>query len=143
MLAPATTTKPPIPPDLPVPFPETPWKVTDVVFSNLITQGPYKQCKLRPSDPESVLVLRYFLANKPTNRSIKSAYCVHNPNLSEVFQHAIPSMEEDAKKPIFSPKWKEKTTDPHYAARKKALDRFEKMSAPFGHITITQGVNNR
>lgn len=71
-----------------LPHPMTPWLISDSLYLRLqaISNPDYKKCEVLSSDPEWTFLQVYFSAQKPTNRSIKTAYCIHNPSHTKKFE---------------------------------------------------------
>ena len=120
-----------------LPNPETPWLISPGVYQRIQTTGnagSYQKCEIKPSDPEWTFIQRYFEHQKPTNRSIKKAYCIHNPSATRQFEAAIPSLEIEAGKPIFSPKWPQ---EDHPQLRQKVIERWKTLTAPYSPFSIS------
>ncbi|MGZ3633913.1 MAG: hypothetical protein ACXWM7_06530, partial [Parachlamydiaceae bacterium] len=91
-----------------LPTPETPWMVSSSLFGRLqnVNDSNYRKCEILNQDPEWQFILQYFCAQKPTNKSIAKAYCIHNGASHTTFEGNIALMEEQTKNPNFAPKWR-------------------------------------
>jgi len=122
-----------------LPNPETPWLVSPQVFQRIqatgITNG-YKKCPITSNDPEWAFILRYFEWKKPTNRCIRAVHCIHSPNATQNFQSNIPTIDQQAKSPAFSPKWQQEE-DVHL--RQKVNRRWKAMTDPYSPVTVPGG----
>ena len=64
-----------------LPHPDTPWLLNSNLFQRLQsqkTEHTYKKCEITSGDPEWNFILQLFNVQKPDNRSIAHAYCIHN-----------------------------------------------------------------
>lgn len=131
-----------IPVSLPVPCPESPWRVSSPTFNRLkqTPAKPYRKYELLPSDKEYEFVYQYFHAQKPTNRAIKRIF-YHNSVQNTIFEAALTSMEKEANKPTFAPQWQ---NDKIYCKRRaEMIKRFETTAAPFSPFSINFNDNDR
>lgn len=121
-----------LPPDLRPQFadPETPWQLSNALFEEVLNApaGPYKKCVVTQKHIEWDFVHRFFNANRPTNLVIKAIYCIHNSNLTELFNKGVRQMAEQAKNTAaFGPKWElEKSSQ-----RQEVMDRWKKISSSY------------
>src|SRR5262249_22177399 len=75
----------------------------------------------------------YFLHQKPAGYGIRKIKCIHNPNLTITFVSSLQNIDQEAAKPLFSPKWQEENLTPQ---RKHVIDRWQKLTAEFFPIEI-------
>ncbi len=125
-----------------LPNPDTPWMVSAGLFQRVQAAndvGGYKKCPINSSDPEWAFILRYFNWQKPHNRCIKNAYCIHNPRATQQFEGSIPGLEQEAANPFFAPKWQQEEDLP---LRQKVNQRWQTMTAPYSPFIIP-GSNKR
>ena len=110
---------------------ETPWHLSEKLYERIRAQprDVYQKCPLSTEDPEWPFILKYFMHNKPSNRSIGAVHCLHNPQLTQAFESALSTMEERGKDPFFDPTWKKE--DSHPDLRQKVIERFHRTTAPF------------
>lgn len=129
------------PPDLRplLPNPNTPWLISPTLFQKL--QGkthhgsPYHKTEITSQDPEWKFLLRYFEWQKPTNRSIGAAYCIHNPSHTAQFEANFSNIEQQAQNPAFAPKWSQESNS---FLRKTVIKRWEELTAPYTPFTVRQ-----
>jgi len=65
------------------PQPNTPWLVSQSLFTRLQSQTPDKPFRLEevtPQDPEVELIQTYFAHQQPLGYSIRQILCIHNPS---------------------------------------------------------------
>jgi len=127
----------PIPSNLPIPNPETPWRISPDLFAQMDKQEttlPYKKWQLQTSDPEFQFVHQYFSAMQPTNRAIKAVWCVQDSAQSNLFESNIAKMEKEANNPYFQPKWRAKENSQR--ERQEASGRFDVMASLFSPFSI-------
>ena len=120
-----------------LPNPNTPWHVTPEVFNRMQpsgTTGSHYKCELKAGDIEWTFIQKYFEADRPENRSIKRAYCIHNPAATNQFEATIPSLEVRAKNPFFAPQWQKEDCAP---LRKKTIERWKSQTTPYSPFSIT------
>ena len=103
------------------------------------TNDPYKKCEITNNDPEWAFVQSYFATQPPENRHIGRVYCIHNGASTRQFESLIPSLEEEAKHPAFTPKWRQEEES---LLKQKVNDRWKEMTAPYSPF-IVQGANQR
>ena len=113
--------------------PQSPWKCSQRVSQSLQpTNARFKAAVLQPGDPESLFILRYFMANKPSGYSIGAINCIYNPSLQMGFMAQLVHAEEEAKK--FLPSW---NTEPLPQQRKEVIESWKATTQPFSPITVT------
>ena len=116
--------------------PSTPWMISPGVFhrvQSVNTNDPYKKCEITNKDPEWSFVQSYFAIQSPENRHIGRAYCIHNGASTRQFEALIPSLEEEAKQPAFTPKWKQEEES---TLRQKVNDRWKGMTVTYSPFVV-------
>ncbi len=118
-----------------LPYPETPWLVSQEVFGRLQSSSgsPYRTSEITPQDPEWTFIHQYFQASPPINRMIKRVVCIHNPELARLFEAGIPGIEQESKGAAFQPKWRE---EDNAAQREKVMARYREMTAAYSPFAI-------
>ena len=117
-----------------LPNKETPWHVSSEVFQKLLKSGGDQKYSIKPNDPEWPFIDQCFSYQTPPNRSIKHAYCIHNPEVTRKFEANIPTIDKRAQDPFFAPKLNNETLP---ALRKKTLERWEETAKYYSPFSIT------
>jgi hypothetical protein len=129
---------PPIPPQLPVPVPKTPWNMSQRLFERIQNQpsdpqSPFKSCEVLSTDPEAAFVIQYFMHNKPHQYGIKKITCIHNPDQTQAFEGTVKIIERETENPAYTPKGKEEEPKQE---RAQALQRWKECTTQFSPIKI-------
>ena len=127
----------PIPSSLPqmLADPKAPWRPSPEVAKRIELKafddkGTFRQCVLLESDPEFKMAKEYFLASKPTGKTIKRAYWIDNPATTRAFEGTIQRQEGD----VAAPNW---PNEPHAAERTPAFNRWKSMADLFGPFKLS------
>ena len=131
MAIPSFTNPLPIPADLKAPYPQTPWRISPNLFGRLsgqATQDSYKKQEITSQDPEYPFISHYFNHQKPTNRSIAKAYCIHNPSEATVLRNKAPLPRNRSPKHLLPTPVEHRTPPP--APDKKPWTAFKPLPPP-------------
>lgn len=119
-----------------LPHPDTPWLLNSNLFQRLQgqkTEHTYKKCEITSGDPEWNFILQLFNVQKPDNRSIAHAYCIHNAAHTQQFEGYLHSQEQQAEKSTFTPKWKQ---EDQAQLRETTINRWKQLTAPFSPFIL-------
>ncbi|MBA3238894.1 MAG: hypothetical protein H0T62_11195 [Parachlamydiaceae bacterium] len=117
-----------------LPYPDSPWKFSDRIFSEMQQQPvsqdqSYKLLEIKNGDPEYQFILKYFDHSKPMNYHIKSVQCIHTPYLTDAFVSNLKKLETKEFKP-------EIPNDAQYAHRQETLQKWEELTHQFYPIKV-------
>ena len=116
-----------------LPTPATPWMISDNLFQRLErVDNQYRKCEILTSDPEWQFIQQYFSFQKPANKCIGKAYCIHNGAHLGTFESNLTVIESQAENDFFTPKWRKEDPNP---LREKVIDRWKELVAPYSLCT--------
>ena len=113
--------------------PQSPWQVSRGVSDRLqATHSRFKSAVLLPDDPESEMILRSFMADKPPGYSIAKITYIYNRSLHMGFLAHLSCIEQEAQK--FPPSWKGETLAQE---RQDVIDSWKALTHPFSPLKVT------